>query len=517
MVRLFRSGSNPKEIDISQPNSLVHKVHVDLDLNWSSGGEASFEIQEKLGEGSFGSVYRAIHKSSNTSIAVKEFEIFEANDVEPISKEIQILKKCNNPYVVSYFGSIMLKNKYWILMDYCSLSSFNDIMQSIGKTLKEKEISLILQQSLLGLLYLHSKQIIHRDIKSANILLDETGQVKIADFGVSQQIQSTFSKGSIAGTPYWMAPEILNQTDYNNKIDVWSLGIVAIELADGEPPLSEVNPMRAMYMIGRRPPPTFKDPKKWSPEFVSFVDKCLTKDINERWSPSQLLDHPFIKSAKPDALKELTQMAIKLKSKKRKSIGPSVSPKQQQQLNDNNNNNNKPQFLSKLLNNNNNNSNSSNDIAETTSGSVIYKPNVFSGSIDTGSVVIHNTITSNNKNNDDSGSVVLNSNTVINRSKPLPPPPSYESVILNDKLKQQQQQSKQQATTTTTTKQNTIKNKFNTISNTIKCNTILVQDKTLEIIQKTPMKNLDERNQKIVLYSTLGLILVLSVFFKFFK
>ncbi|KAN0052971.1 hypothetical protein ACTA71_012452 [Dictyostelium dimigraforme] len=506
MVRLFRSGSNPKEIDISQPNSLVHKVHVDLDLNWSSGGESSFEIQEKLGEGSFGSVYRAVHKSSNTSIAIKEFEIFEANDVEPISKEIQILKKCNNPYVVSYFGSIMLKDKYWILMDYCSLSSFNDIMQSIGKTLKEKEIASILQQSLLGLVYLHSKQIIHRDIKSANILLDETGQVKIADFGVSQQIQSTFAKGSIAGTPYWMAPEILNQTNYNNKIDVWSLGIVAIELADGEPPLSDVNPMRAMYMIGRRPPPTFKDPKKWSPEFVSFVDKCLTKDINERWSPSQLLEHPFIKNSKPDALKELTQMAIKLKSKKRKSTGPSVSPKQQPQPTTDNN---KPPFLSKLLNNN-NNSSSNNDIGETTSGSVIYKPNVFSGSIDTGSVVIHNTITS------DSGSVVLNSNTVINRSKPLPPPPSYESVILNDKLKQQQQQ-QQQTNQQTTLKQNTIKNKFNTISNTIKCNTILVQDKTLEIIQKTPMKNLDEKNQKIVLYSTLGLILVLSVFFKFFK
>ncbi|KAN0026131.1 hypothetical protein ACTFIV_007113 [Dictyostelium citrinum] len=511
MVRLFRSGSNPKEIDISQPNSLVHKVHVDLDLNWSSGGESSFEIQEKLGEGSFGSVYRAVHKSSNTSIAIKEFEIFEANDVEPISKEIQILKKCNNPYVVSYFGSIMLKDKYWILMDYCSLSSFNDIMQSIGKTLKEKEIALILQQSLLGLVYLHSKQIIHRDIKSANILLDETGQVKIADFGVSQQIQSTFAKGSIAGTPYWMAPEILNQANYNNKIDVWSLGIVAIELADGEPPLSDVNPMRAMYMIGRRPPPTFKDPKKWSPEFISFVDKCLTKDINERWSPSQLLEHPFIKNAKPDALKELTQMAIKLKSKKRKSTGPSVSPKQQSQPIDNNNNNIKPPFLSKLLNNNSGSSN--NDIGETTSGSVIYKPNVFSGSIDTGSVVIHNTITSS-----DSGSVVLNSNTVINRSKPLPPPPSYESVILNDKLKQQQQQQQQQSNQQTTTiKQNTIKNKFNTISNTIKCNTILVQDKTLEIIQKTPMKNLDEKNQKIVLYSTLGLILVLSVFFKFFK
>ncbi|KAN0027210.1 hypothetical protein ACTFIU_009897 [Dictyostelium citrinum] len=513
MVRLFRSGSNPKEIDISQPNSLVHKVHVDLDLNWSSGGESSFEIQEKLGEGSFGSVYRAVHKSSNTSIAIKEFEIFEANDVEPISKEIQILKKCNNPYVVSYFGSIMLKDKYWILMDYCSLSSFNDIMQSIGKTLKEKEIALILQQSLLGLVYLHSKQIIHRDIKSANILLDETGQVKIADFGVSQQIQSTFAKGSIAGTPYWMAPEILNQANYNNKIDVWSLGIVAIELADGEPPLSDVNPMRAMYMIGRRPPPTLKDPKKWSPEFISFVDKCLTKDINERWSPSQLLEHPFIKNAKPDALKELTQMAIKLKSKKRKSTGPSVSPKQQSQPIDNNNNI-KPPFLSKLLNNN-NSSSSSNDIGETTSGSVIYKPNVFSGSIDTGSVVIHNTITSS-----DSGSVVLNSNTVINRSKPLPPPPSYESVILNDKLKQQQQQQQQQQQSnqqTTTIKRNTIKNKFNTISNTIKCNTILVQDKTLEIIQKTPMKNLDEKNQKIVLYSTLGLILVLSVFFKFFK
>ncbi|EGC30459.1 hypothetical protein DICPUDRAFT_90051 [Dictyostelium purpureum] len=480
MVRLFRSNSNPKEIDISKPKECQHRVHVDVDFNWS--GPHSFNVEEKLGEGSFGSVFRATHKDSGIPLAIKEFDIFEADDVEPITKEIQILKKCNNPYVVSYFGSCRLKSKLWILMDYCALGSLNDVMQSIGKTLKEREIALICQQALQGLVYLHSKQIIHRDIKAANILLTDQGQTKLADFGVSQQIISTFSKGSIAGTPYWMAPEVLNQSKYNLKVDVWSLGITAIELADGDPPLSDVNPMRAMYMVPRRPSPTLKDPKKWSKDFVSFVDLCLTKSVDERPTPELLLNHPFIMGAKPDALKEITATAMKFKNKKRKSIGKVEQP----------NDTLRPVVVNRLSSSIGPNGTSNN------SGTVVYKPGVFGKGTDTanydsGSVIIHGSIDGGTYNNE---SVILKS------------PSAYKKTINNIN----------HSNNSSIGASATLKIKLNTISEGIKTNTILIREKTIEqIVLQTPIKNLDEKNQRIVIYSTFGLILFLAIIFKFFR
>jgi len=322
--KIFNKSSSSKHIDISHPIDTTHTLHVDSNLNWGEKGSQAFEIEEKLGEGSFGVVYRARHKDSGYPLAIKDFDVYDVEEADPIAKEIEILKKCNHPHVVSYFGSCSPPSKLWILMDYCGLGSLNDVMNSLDRPFKEKEIALICQQSLVGLIYLHSKQIIHRDVKAANILLTDNGRIKIADFGVSQQILSTFSKGSIAGTPYWMAPEILKQEKYSNKVDVWSLGITAIEIAEGSPPLIDINPVRAMYMVPRRPPPTLKEPKKWSKEFNSFIETCLVKEIDKRPTPVELLEHPFIQGAKPDALKDLVQTLIK--SRKRKSKGGKVEP-----------------------------------------------------------------------------------------------------------------------------------------------------------------------------------------------
>ncbi|EGG19318.1 STE20 family protein kinase [Cavenderia fasciculata] len=349
MVRLFRSGSksNEDQLDISSPSDYTHKLHVDQQWNWKTN-TTSFAMEDIVGEGSFGVVYKAVHKDSGFTLAIK---VIRSDDIleepidpppptptptpapaagsptsikekekTPLEKEIDILKKCKNPHIVSYFGSCKRKYELWILMDYCGLGSIADIMRSLGRTLKEKEIALILHQALDGLLYLHSNQIIHRDVKAANILLDESGQVKIADFGVSSQIISTFCKGSIAGTPYWMAPEILKEDKYSNKVDIWSLGITAIEMAEGEPPYSDINPIKAMYMMPRRPPPTLKEPKRWSKEFINFIECCLVKEIDKRATPQQLMNHPFIAGAKQDALKDLVSSAIKEKKRKSKNL-----------------------------------------------------------------------------------------------------------------------------------------------------------------------------------------------------
>ncbi|EFA84076.1 STE20 family protein kinase [Heterostelium album PN500] len=307
------------DIDISRPNQMTHKLHLDGDLNWKS--PESFKFEEMLGEGSFGTVYKAVQKDTGSTLAIKVFTSKEETTM--IKREIEILKKCKNRHIVSYFGSCSPRpDELWILMDFCGLGSVSDIMKSLNRTLKEREIALICKQALDGLIYLHNNHIIHRDVKGANILLAEDGTVRIGDFGVSSQIISTFCKGSIAGTPYWMAPEILKQDAYSSKVDIWSLGITAIELAEGEPPLYDVNPMKAMFMVQRRAPPTLNDPKKWSKEFVSFLECCLVKEIDKRASPETLMEHPFIQSAKPDALKDLVATAIKNRKRKSKNQKP---------------------------------------------------------------------------------------------------------------------------------------------------------------------------------------------------
>ncbi|GAM27992.1 hypothetical protein SAMD00019534_111680 [Acytostelium subglobosum LB1] len=343
MVRLFRSGSkssrgedtqqttdrkdDEEDITISAPLSpLTHMLHVSSDFKWKSREPDAFLFEDMLGEGSFGAVYKATHRDSGYTLAIKVFN--KKDDTTMIEKEIDILRRCNSQHLVSYFGCFSPRpcKELWILMDFCGLGSIADIMKSAQRTLKEREIALICKQALDGLLYLHDNQIIHRDVKAANILLTESGIVKIGDFGVSSQIMSTFCKGSIAGTPYWMAPEILKEEEYSSKVDIWSLGITAIEMAEGDPPLHDVNPVKAMFMVPRKPPPTLTDPKKWSIEFVSFVECCLIKEIDRRSSAQTLLSHPFIQAAKPDALKDLVALALKNRKRKSKNSKQVLSP-----------------------------------------------------------------------------------------------------------------------------------------------------------------------------------------------
>jgi len=173
-----------------------------------------------------------------------------------------------------------------------------DLMNMCELELNEEQIACVMKQTLLGLDYLHKQNKIHRDIKSGNILLTSDGFCKLADFGVSAQLTNTLRKrNTVIGTPYWMAPEVLRETSYDHKADIWSLGITAIEMAVGEPPLSKIHPMRAIFMIPMKPAPTLPEPDKYSEDFNDFIRTCLQKEPEDRPDAEKLLQHSFIKNA----------------------------------------------------------------------------------------------------------------------------------------------------------------------------------------------------------------------------
>ncbi|RWS24092.1 serine/threonine-protein kinase 3-like protein, partial [Leptotrombidium deliense] len=255
--------------------------------------EEVFDIICKLGEGSYGSVYKALHKESGQVLAIKQVPV--ESDLGEIIKEISIMQQCDSLYVVKYYGSYFKGSDLWIVMEYCGGGSVSDIMRLRKKTLTEEEISTILKDTLHGLEYLHARRKIHRDIKAGNILLNSEGHAKLADFGVAGQLTDTMAKrNTVIGTPFWMAPEVIQEIGYDCLADIWSLGITALEMAEGKPPYGDIHPMRAIFMIPTKPPPSFRDPDRWSPEFIDFVSRCLVKNPEHRASANKLLQHEFI-------------------------------------------------------------------------------------------------------------------------------------------------------------------------------------------------------------------------------
>ncbi|KAI9023250.1 kinase-like domain-containing protein [Hyaloraphidium curvatum] len=260
--------------------------------------EARYTFHEPLGQGAFGEVWRATENSSGDPVAVKIIDLAECDDdIEEVQKEIQILRACSSEYVPKFIDSFLTGEKLWIVMELMTGGSCGDILQT--HTFEEDHIAVILKDVLEGLKYLHSTGKIHRDIKAANILLSESGKVKLADFGVAGQLQSMrISKThTTVGTPNWMAPEVILGSGHDTKADIWSLGITAIELAKGQPPHSGKHPLQIFKMIPTSPPPELTG--TFSPELKDFVHKCLRKNPRERPTAAALLDHPFVATALP--------------------------------------------------------------------------------------------------------------------------------------------------------------------------------------------------------------------------
>jgi len=218
-----------------------------------------------------------------------------------LTTEISIMKTSCHDSIIEYIDSYVVDNKLWVVMEYMDGGCLTDILEEFENVpLTEHQIAYICKKTLLGLEYIHSKNRIHRDIKSDNILLDMNGGIKIADFGYAAELTMDKTKRTtIVGTPYWMAPELIRGQEYNYKVDIWSLGIMVMEMAEGEPPYMEYPPLRALFLITTKGIPDLKAPDSWSVEFRKFVSMCLDIDYDKRWDTTQLLKHPFLEKTAP--------------------------------------------------------------------------------------------------------------------------------------------------------------------------------------------------------------------------
>ncbi|CAH2062163.1 unnamed protein product, partial [Iphiclides podalirius] len=276
------------------------KKKVFSNIRDNSDPNEHWDMIGELGDGAFGKVYKAQHKTTGQLAAAKMCVLDNEDDLADFTVEIDILSECRHPNVVELHEAYFIDNKLWMLLEYCDGGALDSVMSELEKGLSEAQIAYVCREMCRGLQFLHSRRVIHRDLKAGNVLATMTGGVKLADFGVSAKNKSTLQKhDTFIGTPYWMAPEVVlcetfRDNPYDFKVDIWSLGITLIEFAQMEPPNHEMTPMRVLLKIQKSEPPSLEQPSRWSAAFNDFVAKALVKEPEKRPTAGDLLRHEFV-------------------------------------------------------------------------------------------------------------------------------------------------------------------------------------------------------------------------------
>ncbi|KNH08051.1 protein kinase C21 [Perkinsela sp. CCAP 1560/4] len=266
-----------------------------------------FQIENLIGRGQSSTVYRARVKATNQEIAIKIIEVNECENVfQEMQHEIRILESCTHPNIVQFYGAYFASNALWIVMELCEGSSIEKVFKTINRGLYEEEIAHICLSALQGLSYIHTVSILHRDVKCSNMLLTKNGELRLSDFGVSTESVARLSqRNSFRGSISWMAPEVLREQPYDDRADIWSLGISAVEMAECSPPHITLHPMYSVLLDREVSRPGLSQPAKWSSEFVDFVDSCLQSAKEQRPTAEMLLNHPWFEKIKRTNLNKL--------------------------------------------------------------------------------------------------------------------------------------------------------------------------------------------------------------------